>query len=221
MIYLVGVGPGDPELITDKGKRLIESADIVVGWGSVVERFSNIIKGDIVKLEYKSEREQLDNVIDKGRTQKVVILDHGDPSVSDWQFIEKIKERCRIRDLPLEITPGVSSLNYALSREGIDMATIIFFTLHVRGDVNKYLEQAVEISRIGRTIALIPEPYADGPSRVAKYFLSKGIKFRAVVYQRLSYPDEKREEFLDEDLANTLEKFSDLTFMFIYPLQRH
>ena len=36
MIWFVGAGPGDPELITVKGRRLLEEADVVVYAGSLV-----------------------------------------------------------------------------------------------------------------------------------------------------------------------------------------
>ena len=36
MIYFIGAGPGDPELITVKGKRLIDEADIIIYAGSLV-----------------------------------------------------------------------------------------------------------------------------------------------------------------------------------------
>mgnify|MGYP000028184157 CR=1 FL=1 len=38
MIYFVGAGSGDPELITVKGKRLLESADTVLYTGSLVPK---------------------------------------------------------------------------------------------------------------------------------------------------------------------------------------
>ena len=37
-VWFIGAGPGDPELITVKGRRLIESADLIVYAGSLVPR---------------------------------------------------------------------------------------------------------------------------------------------------------------------------------------
>ena len=36
MVHFVGAGPGDPELITVKGKRLLEEADVIIYAGSLV-----------------------------------------------------------------------------------------------------------------------------------------------------------------------------------------
>ena len=38
MIYFIGAGSGDPELLTIKGKKLIDSADIIVYAGSLVNK---------------------------------------------------------------------------------------------------------------------------------------------------------------------------------------
>ena len=35
-LYFIGAGPGDPELITLKGKRLISEADVIIYAGSLV-----------------------------------------------------------------------------------------------------------------------------------------------------------------------------------------
>ena len=36
MVYFIGAGPGDPELMTIKGKRIIEQADVIIYAGSLV-----------------------------------------------------------------------------------------------------------------------------------------------------------------------------------------
>ena len=38
MIHFIGAGPGDPELLTIKGKRLIDSADVIIYAGSLVNK---------------------------------------------------------------------------------------------------------------------------------------------------------------------------------------
>ena len=36
MVYIIGAGPGDPELITVKGQRLLKEADVIIYAGSLV-----------------------------------------------------------------------------------------------------------------------------------------------------------------------------------------
>ena len=38
MVYFIGAGPGDPELLTIKGKKIIDSADVIIYAGSLVNR---------------------------------------------------------------------------------------------------------------------------------------------------------------------------------------
>jgi precorrin-4/cobalt-precorrin-4 C11-methyltransferase len=35
-VYFIGAGPGDPEMITIKGKRLIDESDVIIYAGSLV-----------------------------------------------------------------------------------------------------------------------------------------------------------------------------------------
>jgi len=35
-IYIIGAGPGDPDLITVKGRKIVEKADIIIYAGSLV-----------------------------------------------------------------------------------------------------------------------------------------------------------------------------------------
>lgn len=53
-LIIIGVGPGDPDLISVKGKRAIEECQVIVGWGSVIDRFNDIIgRKEVIKLSYK------------------------------------------------------------------------------------------------------------------------------------------------------------------------
>ncbi|MBI5055343.1 MAG: precorrin-4 C(11)-methyltransferase [Nitrospirae bacterium] len=108
-IYFIGAGPGDPELITVKGKKLIDAADVVIYAGSLVNR----VLLDGIKAEiHDSSGMTLDNIIalikksfDNGKL--VVRLHTGDPAF--YSAISEQIEKLRALNIPYEVIPGVSS----------------------------------------------------------------------------------------------------------------
>ena len=111
MIYFIGAGPGDPELITVKGKRLIDEADIIIYAGSLVN--PQVLSGARPEAEiYNSATMNLEEVLDVMKRgvaagKKVVRVHTGDPSIygaNREQMVELEK-----MGIPYEIVPGVSS----------------------------------------------------------------------------------------------------------------
>ncbi len=108
-IWFVGAGPGDPELLTLKGRRLLDEADIVIFAGSLV----NPVILDGLKAEiYDSAGMTLDEIIEKieaaySAGRSLVRLHTGDTSF--YSAISEQIERLRRLDIPYEVVPGVSS----------------------------------------------------------------------------------------------------------------
>jgi precorrin-4/cobalt-precorrin-4 C11-methyltransferase len=108
-VYFVGAGPGDPELITVKGRKALDSADVVIYAGSLV----NPALLDGIKAEvFDSAKMDLDEIIAiiqkaaaAGRT--VVRLHTGDTSF--YSAISEQIERLRELNIPYAVIPGVSS----------------------------------------------------------------------------------------------------------------
>lgn len=111
-VHFVGAGPGDPELLTLKGRRLLAEANLVVYAGSLV---------DPSLLENCSRAEMLDSagldldaiiaaMVEGYRAGKrIVRLHSGDPA-----FYGAIKEqiaRLRAAGVPFAVVPGVTSLS--------------------------------------------------------------------------------------------------------------
>ena len=111
MIYFIGAGPGDPELITVKGKRLIDEADIIIYAGSLVN--PQVLSGAKPEAEiYNSATMNLEEVLDvmkRGVAEgKRVVRGHtGDPSIYGAHR-EQMVELDKL-GIPYEIVPGVSS----------------------------------------------------------------------------------------------------------------
>lgn len=111
VIRFVGAGPGDPELITVKGKKLLEEADVIVYAGSLV----NPALLGYAKKEaaiYNSASMTLQEVLDvmvpaaqAGR--QVVRLHTGDPSI--YGAIQEQMDALDKEEISYEVVPGVSS----------------------------------------------------------------------------------------------------------------
>ncbi len=111
MVYFIGAGPGDPDLITVKGQRLIEEADVMIYTGSLVN--PQVLAGAKPDAElYDSAAMTLDEVValmEQGkRKQKQVVRVHtGDPSLYG-AVREQMAELDRL-GIAYEVIPGVSS----------------------------------------------------------------------------------------------------------------
>lgn len=113
MVYFVGAGPGDPDLITIKGRKLIEKADIVIYAGSLVSAEHLTFAKPNCKT-YNSASMTLEEVIkvmEANRNAQIVRLHTGDPSIYG-AVREQMDELDKLR-IDYEVIPGVSSCTAA------------------------------------------------------------------------------------------------------------
>ncbi|MCZ7382408.1 MAG: precorrin-4 C(11)-methyltransferase [Candidatus Methanoperedens sp.] len=110
IVYFVGAGPGNPKYITVKGRELLESADVVMYAGSLVNpevlKYSSGEKIDSFGMKLEEIIEVLAKGVEAGKT--VVRLHSGDPSLYG-AIIEQI-DGLKKRGIDIEIIPGVTSL---------------------------------------------------------------------------------------------------------------
>ncbi|MCY0850658.1 precorrin-6y C5,15-methyltransferase (decarboxylating) subunit CbiE [Sulfuracidifex metallicus] len=218
-MIIIGVGPGDPDLISVKGKKAIEECQVIVGWGSVIDRFNDIIgRKEVIKLSYKKESDGLEKASKLEKQGiKICVLDHGDPGVSDWQFIDKL----RLYFEKVSIIPGISVVNAALDELGEDLGRNCFVTLHVRGEIDKFLKDIISCLEMERGVLVNPEPYPDGPQRVAKFLLNNNINAKIIVLENLTLSTFSRSEFTSTSLSTSERKFSDLSIMHVKRIDRN
>lgn len=110
VVYFVGAGPGNPKYITVKGRELLESADLVMYTGSLVNTdVLNCIQGETLD-SHGMKLEDIVDVLAKNVEggKSVVRLHSGDPSLYG-AIIEQIDGLTK-RGIGIEIIPGVTSL---------------------------------------------------------------------------------------------------------------
>ena len=166
MVQFVGAGPGAVDLITIRGKKYIEEADVIIYAGSLVnpELLSDAKRDCQV---YDSARLSLDEVLDIIRDaeksgEKIVRLHTGDPSI--YGAIREQMDALDELGIEYDYTPGVSSFCGAAAALNLE------YTL-------PGMSQSVIITRMeGRT----PVPEKESVEELAKhdstmvFFLSAG-----------------------------------------------
>jgi len=111
MLHFVGAGPGDVDLITVKGRKLLEDADVVIFAGSLVwDAHLEFCKESCEKHNSASMTlEEVIGVIKRAKDEgkKVVRLHTGDPSI--YGAIREQMDELDKLGISYEVIPGVSS----------------------------------------------------------------------------------------------------------------
>jgi uroporphyrinogen III methyltransferase/synthase len=112
-VYIVGAGPGDPTLITVRGRRYLEAADVVIYDHRVHSRLLRVARPDAERIDVGAPAPQpLEQdaicflLAEKAREGKIVVrLKWGDPFVFDSGGKEALF--LHEQGIPFEVVPGV------------------------------------------------------------------------------------------------------------------
>ena len=110
-VFIVGAGPGDPELITVKGQKLLSEADVIIYAGSLVNPalLDYAKAGCEIHNSASMTLPQVINVIEDSVKQgkMVVRLHTGDPSI--YGAIQEQMDALDKLGIEYKVVPGVSS----------------------------------------------------------------------------------------------------------------
>jgi uroporphyrin-III C-methyltransferase len=144
-VWLVGAGPGDPELLTRKAERLIRQASVIfhdalVGPGVLALAPARVRLVPVGKRSGRHSKDQrtIDALIVEAALagERVVRLKGGDPTIFG-RATEEL-EACRAAGIAVRVCPGVTaasaaaaSLNLSLTLRGL-ARRLTFVTAHAR-----------------------------------------------------------------------------------------
>ncbi|MCB2059762.1 MAG: uroporphyrinogen-III C-methyltransferase [Novosphingobium sp.] len=127
-VWLVGAGPGDPDLLTRKAERLICAASVVfhdalVGQGvlDLVPRQVRLVPVGKRSGRHSKDQKTIDAMIVEAALagERVVRLKGGDPSIFGRSTEEL--EACLTHGVPVHICPGVTAASAAAASAGLSL----------------------------------------------------------------------------------------------------
>ena len=210
-VYIIGAGPGDPDLITVKGLKLLQAADVVL-WADSLVNEELVAKAkpeaEVIKTAGMTLEEMVEVMTERTKEGKSVVRVHtGDPAV--YGAILEQMVLLRQNGVDYEIVPGVSSVFAAAAAVGAELTvpeltqTLILTRAEGRTPVPER-EKLRDLASHHCTIALFLS--ATLIKKVVGEFLEAGWTPDtpvAVVY-RASWPDQKivrsTLETLDDDM---------------------
>ncbi|MEM0351100.1 MAG: SAM-dependent methyltransferase [Archaeoglobaceae archaeon] len=206
-VYFVGFGPGDKELLTVRGLKLLEKADLIIYPGSIIEeRMLEDFKAEKVNSHGMRLEEIVDLMEKAVRAGKIVVrLQSGDPSIfgAIWEQIRELKKR----GIEAEIVPGVSSIFAASASLGIELTSPELVGVAIVRPKGRTLEEdhLEEIAKLPLTLVILLG--ADKVDHIVeKVGKVRGLDEPCAVVYKASREDEKKFFCKLSDLKQMMEK---------------
>jgi len=198
-VYLVGAGPGDPDLLTVKALRLIQSADVILHDDLVPETILRLASGnaEIVNVGKRCGAKSITQeeinlrMVEHARAQRSVIrLKSGDPLL----FGRAAQEIAALAEagVPCEVVPGITAAFAAAAAVGCSLtsrnsaSSVTFSTGHHAESHDRARPMLEDATRVvympGRELRLLAEEW-----------LAEGLppEFPCAIVSRAAQPDQQ------------------------------
>ncbi|MEL6166043.1 MAG: precorrin-4 C(11)-methyltransferase [Cyanobacteria bacterium J06628_3] len=122
-VYIVGAGPGDPDLLTVRAQKLLSSTDVVLFADSLVpQEILEFCREDaqIIRTASKTLEEIVPMMVEIVRNDKSVVRLHsGDPSL--YSAIHEQMQQLAQAEIPFEVIPGISAFQAAAAKLNVEL----------------------------------------------------------------------------------------------------
>ncbi|MNG77682.1 Precorrin-4 C(11)-methyltransferase [compost metagenome] len=159
-VYFIGAGPGDPELITVKGQRLIRQCPVIIYAGSLVP--AAVLEGHQAERVVNSAELHLEQIVTLMRSahergQDVARVHSGDPSL--YGAIGEQISHLRVLGIDYQIIPGVTATAASAALLGCELtlpgiAQTVILTRYGDSSPMPAGEKLADLARHGSTLAI-------------------------------------------------------------------
>lgn len=182
-ISLIGMGPGDPSIVTREAERCLKSCDVVIGAGRVAA-VARAICGKPYFVSYRKE-EIFEYLKEHPMYRKIALIYSGD--IGFYSAAKEIREYLaeHTQSFHCRFVSGIASPVYFLNKLGIPWDTVHLVSCH-----GKQTNLILRIRRCSRVCALLGGK--NDAAKIAHSLLQFGMdRVKITVGENLSYPNER------------------------------
>jgi cobalt-precorrin-7 (C5)-methyltransferase len=145
-LFLVGVGPGSSEYLTDIAKKVIRKSKYLIGYKYTLSILRDLIIPNfhqVYEVSMKDQDQTYNEVYKKmGKDETCTIPFTGDVNFSESEVVDRLLEI--FGENNVELMPGISSIQVAASKAKIPLDKTRVISFHVTEDIEDKKRELVE-----------------------------------------------------------------------------
>ena len=188
-INLIGIGLGNPNLLTKAAYEAIKNSDIIIGAKRIVDSVKEDFKDKSYFIEYKKEK--IIDIIRTNINSEIAIVFSGDISLFSgsqklFSEIDKaIKTEKEFHGVNIKTYPGISSLSYICAKSNIDISKVKILSFHGK-------EELLYHNISSNKYTFIITSKGEGVKEICNKLIKFGFfDLDIILGENLSYDDEK------------------------------
>jgi len=228
-LFLVGVGPGSHNYLTDIVKQIIIKSSYDIGYrytSSTIRHLLDSKRQNIFEVTMVSQDQVYQQVYNQMKNGEYCTIPFtGDVNFSESEVVNRLLEI--FGDVNVEIIPGISSIQVAASKAKIPLDQSTILTFHVTKDIEQEKNDLVNAIRSKKSVIMLPRPWSGNKEKqfmesdIAHFLRANDIetaKLKVWVFEFLTRENEKIFKGRVSDLENR--SFDPLSVMIIDQVRR-
>ena len=224
-LFVIGVGPGDPDYITQIAKEKIHMSKYIIGYKYTLRTIETLIdkeKQQIYEITMKNQEPVYQYVYNNMHDNEYCTVPFtGDVSFSESEVVDRLLEIFGNENV--EIIPGISSIQVASSKSKVPLDKAFVVTFHVTGNILQKQIELIKSVLDNKSVILLPRPWPNDlsknfmPSDIALFLKNNGVNTREIDVWIFEHLTDKEKETIFRGKMIDLENktFSDLSVMVI------
>lgn len=122
-LYVVGIGPGSPDMLTRAAEAIITGAEVVIGNDFYIDQINHLLKTQsVIRSRMGKEVERTREAIALAETKHVVMISGGDPGIYGMAGLILEMAEKTAPDLHVEVIPGITAASAGAAKLGAPLS---------------------------------------------------------------------------------------------------